>query len=204
MRGESMTREEAIHKLEYSKKAYQTLIDEKVDSGKLVGDGVRGEWKAETSLDEAYKSMIEALDMAIKALEQQPCEDCISREAVDEYITNLLSGYLYDEERTRLEDLTTYIWELPSVTPKAEQKWIPCTERLPKDGDTYLVTIEYKGEVIGVDVASYSPVEGYIDKHWDTFNDWVEDDKMHYHVTAWMPLPQPYKAESEDKDADSN
>ena len=48
---------------------------------------------------------------------QQPCEDCISREAVDEYITNLLSGYLYDEERTRLEDLTAYIWELPSVQP---------------------------------------------------------------------------------------
>lgn len=55
--------------------------------------------------------------MEIKAIEQQPCEDCISREAVDEYITHLLSGYLYDEERTRLEDLTTYIWELPSVQP---------------------------------------------------------------------------------------
>ena len=55
---------------------------------------------------------------AIRLLEQQPCEDCISREAVDEYITNLLSGYLYDEERTRLEDLTAYIWELSSVTPQ--------------------------------------------------------------------------------------
>lgn len=63
--------EEAKHKLDYMKKAYQKLIDEKVDSGKLVGDGVRGEWKAETQLDEAYKSMIDALEMAIKALEQQ-------------------------------------------------------------------------------------------------------------------------------------
>lgn len=54
-------------------------------------------------------------DEIVEALKQQPCEDCISREAVDEYITNLLSGYLYDEERTRLEDLTAYIWELPSV-----------------------------------------------------------------------------------------
>ena len=76
-------------------------------------------------------------------------------------------------------------------------KWIPTSEQLPMMGDTFLVTIEYKGEVIGVDAASYSPVEGYIDKHWDTFNDWVEDDKMYYHVTAWMPLPEPYKAESE-------
>ena len=56
---------------------------------------------------------------------QQPCEDCISREAVDEYITNLLSGYLYDEERTRLEDLTAYIWELPSVQPtRPKGRWI--------------------------------------------------------------------------------
>ena len=134
----------------------------------------------------------DVLDMAIKALEQEPCTDCISREAVDEYITNLLSGYLYAEERTRLEELSAYIWELPSVTPKAG--WIPCAERLPEDSDTYLVTIEYKGEVIGVDAASYSPVDGYIDKHWETFNDWKEDDDSCYHVTAWMPLPE-YKAE---------
>jgi len=76
-----------------------------------------------------------------------------------------------------------------------QTRWIPCKERLPEDGDTYLVTIEYKGEVIGVDAASYSPVEGYIDKHWDTFNDWKEDDDSCYHVTAWMPLPEGYNAE---------
>ena len=63
-----MTNEEAIHKLEFSKKAYQMLIDEKVDSGKLVGKDVKGEWKADTPLDEAYKSMIEALEMGIKAI----------------------------------------------------------------------------------------------------------------------------------------
>lgn len=63
-----MTNEEAKHKLDFMKKAYQKLIDEKVDSGKLVGDGVRGEWQAKTPLDEAYKDMIEALDLAIKAL----------------------------------------------------------------------------------------------------------------------------------------
>ena len=76
-----------------------------------------------------------------------------------------------------------------------QTRWIPVSERLPEDGDTYLVTIEYNGEVIGVDVASYSPVDGYIDKHWETFNDWKEDDDSCYHVTAWMPLPEGYNAE---------
>lgn len=67
----------------------------------------------------------EALDLAIKALEQQPCEDCISREAVLDYITKLLSGYLYAEERERLEDLTTYIAEMSSVTPQRPKgRWI--------------------------------------------------------------------------------
>jgi hypothetical protein len=76
-----------------------------------------------------------------------------------------------------------------------KDKWIPTSEKLPMMGDTFLVTIEYKGEVIGVDAASYSPVEGYIDNHWDTFNDWKEDDDTCYHVTAWMPLPEEYKKE---------
>ena len=80
-----ITTEEAKHKLNFLKKAYQKLIDEKVDSGKLVGDGVRGEWKAETPLDEVYKDMIELLDLAIKALEQQPkwipCEERLPEES---------------------------------------------------------------------------------------------------------------------------
>lgn len=77
-----MTVDEAKHKMDFLKKAYQKLIDEKVDSGKIIGDGVMGEWKAETPLDEAYKDMIEALEMAIKALGQishlkdRPCEAC--------------------------------------------------------------------------------------------------------------------------------
>ena len=91
---------------------------------------------------------------------------------------------------------TVYADALEMAIKALEQtRWIPCTERLPEDGDTYLVTIEYNGEVIGVDVASYSPVDGYIDKHWETFNDWKEDDDSCYHVTAWMPLPEGYNAE---------
>ena len=53
----------------------------------------------------------------------KPCDDAISRDAVDKYIARLLSGYLYDEERERLEKLCAYLWELPSVTQKSG-KWI--------------------------------------------------------------------------------
>ena len=117
-----MTNEEAKHKLVFLKKAYQKLNDEKVDSGKLVGDGVRGDWEAETPLDEVYKDMIESLDFVIKVLEQQPSEDCISR-------TELLSRI--DAERKHLLDLKMdgaehiivhharrIIEDMPSVTPQ--------------------------------------------------------------------------------------
>ena len=116
-----MTREEAKHKLDFMKKAYQKLIDEKVDSGKLVGDGVSGEWKTETPLDEAYKSMIDALEMAIKALEPQYCGDCISRE---ETLKALMDEWTeFDSEL--MDYLIEKVKKLPSVTPQPKMgRWI--------------------------------------------------------------------------------
>lgn len=67
-----MTREEAIRKMEFCKNAYQKLIDEEVDNGTFVGTGVNGVWKADTPLTKAYSDMVDACDMAINALEQEP------------------------------------------------------------------------------------------------------------------------------------
>lgn len=68
--------------------------------------------------------LAQALNVVIKALEQQPCDDCISRENILDYIAKLLSGYLYEEERERLEDFTAYIAEMPSVIPQRPNgKW---------------------------------------------------------------------------------
>lgn len=117
---------------------------------------------------------------------------------IDENVFTRLFDNGIEDYAIANDDLSAIAKSIRNGTPlDAMQKlenssWVPCSERLPEDGDTYLVTIEYNGEVIGVDAASYSPVEGYIDKHWDTFNDWKEDDDSCYHVTAWMPLPKPY------------
>jgi hypothetical protein len=63
-------------------------------------------------LDDAH---YEALQMAIKALEQEPCEDAISRQSMLDYMK-----YLHDEMPEE-----EFIKELPSVTPARKKgKWI--------------------------------------------------------------------------------
>lgn len=122
--------------------------------------------------------------------------DCISRESaleiLDDYAEDIESGncgVAYSKARTSMCDLPSV-----EIMAKIEMEWIPVSQMLPKDGDTYIVNIEYKGEFEGVDVASYNPGgNGYIDGKWDTWNDWIEDESKYYHVTAWMPLPDPYK-----------
>lgn len=82
---------------------------------------------------------------------------------------------------------------------EAEPRWIPVTERLPEENGLYLVTVEgsQNGEVFerAVDYADFMFSGGYID-NFNTVNDWIEYGE--WHVTAWMPLPDPYKEASDD------
>lgn len=57
----------------------------------------------------------EALNMAMEALKGEPCEDCISRQAVLEYIEGSEAELGHSSEN---ELVCQDIKELPSVTPK--------------------------------------------------------------------------------------
>lgn len=110
-----MTREEAIEELKARKEHYE------------MGDGC--------------EFLVEALEMGIKALEQEP-------------------------------------------------KWIPVSERLPEENGQYLVTVK---NLTGYEQLYNNVFEcEFFEKDW-IFKGW-KDNK----VIAWMPLPQPYKAESEE------
>lgn len=88
------------------------------------------------------------------------------------------------DKREQLYDLFVEMIErknAPSATPQ-EPSWIPVTERLPEEEGFYLVTRR-----ITDDVATF------IFRRTLTSKDYWKRC-----VTAWKPLPQPYKAESED------
>lgn len=66
---------------------------------------------------------VDWLNIAIKALEQQPSEDCISREAVKEMLSEEWTKYMPMELDINLSFVMEKISELPSVTPKSEYSW---------------------------------------------------------------------------------
>lgn len=68
------------------------------------------------------------------------------------------------------------------------QKWIPVSERLPEENKWVLVTV-VQGSVRYVEIMR-------IDKYKGMFTDNV--GYYYDSVIAWMPLPEPYKAESEE------
>ena len=90
-------------------------------------------------------------------------------------------------------------------TVKSKPQWIPCSERLPEEYGEFLVTMTEKAKAkdLGVDIdENYIRKMRYNSNGWQLprhipswINEAVKDE-----VLAWMPLPEPYKTESEDKE----
>ena len=83
------------------------------------------------------------------------------------------------------------IENIPSAEP--ERKWIPVTERLPKDNRQVLVY----AQSVHYALAKYDEMmepDGEWKKQWVTFDAW----KPYYtikNVIAWMPLPEAWRGE---------
>ena len=79
------------------------------------------------------------------------------------------------------------IEDLPSV--EAVPKWIPVTERLPEMNEWVLC---HRNKPIKINVSRLVYIGGEI--HW-------EDTSLRFNdfVTAWMPLPEPYKERTDEK-----
>lgn len=132
-------------------------------------------------------------DEIIKALEQEPCEDAVSRKDCINAIENTdceLSPQAWKE-------ITNNIMSLSPATPT--EKWIPISERLPKPqreigsedfSDWVLVSIRI------------NPYQSIVCSAYYCFSEkkWYMERFGCGKIVAWMPLPKAYKAESEDKE----
>ena len=109
--------------------------------------------------------------------------DLISRKALCDYALNQKDKSVTPND----------IMRFPSAQP--EQRWIPCSERLPdhpENDDYYLVTIQCE-HYDGWD----DYVTGFAEwtKHgWEELSCYIGQIK----VVAWMPLPESYKGGEQD------
>ena len=85
--------------------------------------------------------------------------------------------------------LAEWLKELKQL--RDQTSWIPVSERLPEEDGQYLITVKYKPEADYENI--YAEHGEWIDGRWDMFCfghcGEVEG------IIAWMPLPEPYKAE---------
>lgn len=85
--------------------------------------------------------------------------------------------------------LQSIIRQMPTIEP--EQRWIPCSERLPEDGENVLVTYKTTDKIHLCqyhDDGSRNPWYSYIDQCRAYTNV----------ILAWMPLPEPAKKEEQE------
>lgn len=201
-----MTREEAIAII---RKEY-LCVDRNCDIERSCG-------KCDLMMP-SKEPILQAYKIAIQALEQEPCDDvCEWFEQYVDIATDIVEFrfsdgtvkkakrglYLRDIEKSIRKMLIDQI----ANEKKQESKWIPVSERLPEKRGDYLVTQKATfTDYVYISVIGYALNLHDVDEY--DFADkkrpgWYEyDNEWGYRelddVVAWMPLPQPYKAESEE------
>ena len=138
---------------------------------------------------------MKTLEEAIRYYEEQ-AKKCNNR--VNEIILGAERCKQDKEEYTQLAD---WLRELQERRELSEQRWIPCSERLPEEEIEVLVTRKFLGckDVSHgwnnhIPPSTYVEVAQYSCGEWEALSDEYKIARnRHTNPIAWMPLPEPYK-----------
>ena len=97
----------------------------------------------------------------------------------EEFMDIVYSELHSDDDNYR----TNRIIDAADEYAEEHKEWISCSERLPEKSEWYVVTVNVENEPV-VYLRWYSELHGW---NWDKQNKTI----------AWMPLPKPYREESE-------
>lgn len=145
----------------------------KVEIGSLACLGCGHENSCSTKGCVVIRAAIEALE------ETRTTGDCISRQAaIDRFMP-----YVHVDEKIPAETVIEELHMFPAVDmQESKQRWIPCSERLPKEKQRVIVRCATVGTTVG----------------WILWGEWMTDlGRGCADVTHWMPLPQPPKEVSD-------
>ena len=109
----------------------------------------------------------------------------------DDMIKSLMDMTFYDDEWSTIHDyedrlaiVKSFVDPVPTVDA-IPFKWTPCSERLPEETGTYLVTINYHGN-------TYVSMDNFSPSGWE-LTGWTGLATR----LAWAKVPEPYKGETE-------
>ena len=127
-------------------------------------------------------------------------QDLIRRQAAIEAVRAYLSDCCVEDGDYHASGIEYELNDLPSAQP--EQRWIPCSERVPEEDTEVLISYRYKegeGDTdhVNIDITSYGTT-CFGGREIHTLKEWRQPfDYFHanYEVIAWMPLPKGYKGE---------
>ncbi len=146
--------------------------------------------------------------------EYETVDNCVSRAGVITLIMRLNLKHLYSFpsgiSKKAFKDLLNGVQALPSVVPT--QRWIPVSERLPKDIRPVNVTwknIDPKSYYQDIAGKHFTGTACYKNGKWYWYSSTTEDILAEYgrcdseefdeaiECIAWMPLPESYKESEE-------
>ena len=86
-------------------------------------------------------------------------------------------------------------WTLPSAQP--EQRWIPCSERLPEEDHWLGGSGKQFSDQVLVTIINHSDDDVWVDMTYTIDGEWMIELPRHCKIVAWMPLPPVYREEGD-------